>query len=554
MNGMKPSTDRTQTCAGGGSRPPIAPRKDSARPKASPPSAPKKSFTIERPLDRAGSTGTEPVLTDFDAKLLLVGDVAENGLWWTGSQNDFKPRHRSQRSDSSSTLLVNGRSPCIDWADVDSWYSNVLNAGQSWESVYDNLVNSEFYRPLSSEQFSYVKCEILAAQDQVQRCLLKFTELMLKRPGRVITEPHELRFLLILMRNPLLHGFGAGFEGKYEPGRHVKGRPAQGPPPGSGDPPSHIIKRILGLISNTPIACHNHLISWLSRLSVSRFRQLKDLVGNFISYRLSRQHSKRDEAEVDVTAGLIPDMPSRRNGNSAASLHDSIAAPVRTKQKKPREAPKRIVYDDDWQVKAAARVMSLIFAANNMAHARSYEVSTAASAGEARPARERIQLTGQILPTSDFYNPLLDYSDLIADYGVWESRRGMFSFCQFPFFLSIHAKIKIMEHDAKRQMELKARDAFFDSIMTRKAANQFLVLKVRRECLVEDSLRAVEGVVGSGSDDIKKRLHIDFIGEEGVDAGGPRKEWFQMLIREVFHPDHGKLTPKETSPFRDQAC
>jgi hypothetical protein len=47
-------------------------------------------------------------------------------------------------------------------------------------------------------------------------------------------------------------------------------------------------------------------------------------------------------------------------------------------------------------------------------------------------------------------------------------------------------------------------------------------------------------VVGSGQGDIKKGLKIDFIGEEGVDAGGLRKEWFLLLIREVFDEAHGK--------------
>lgn len=68
----------------------------------------------------------------------------------------------------------------------------------------------------------------------------------------------------------------------------------------------------------------------------------------------------------------------------------------------------------------------------------------------------------------------------------------------------------------------------------------------RRDCLVEDSLKSVSEVVGSGSEDIKKGLKIDFVGEEGVDAGGLRKEWFLLLTREIFDPQHGK------SPLADR--
>lgn len=141
---------------------------------------------------------------------------------------------------------------------------------------------------------------------------------------------------------------------------------------------------------------------------------------------------------------------------------------------------------------------------------------------------------------------MIDYADLIADFEAWESKRGKFAFCQYPFLLSMWAKTQILEHDARRQMSEKARDAFFDSIMTRKNVTQYLTLDIRRDCLVEDSLTAVSEVIGSGSEDVKKRLRIVFRGEEGYDAGGLRKEWFLLLVREVFNPDHGK--PGKTMP------
>lgn len=52
-------------------------------------------------------------------------------------------------------------------------------------------------------------------------------------------------------------------------------------------------------------------------------------------------------------------------------------------------------------------------------------------------------------------------------------------------------------------------------------------------------LRRISEVVGSGQGDIKKGLKIEFVGEEGVDAGGLRKEWFLLFIRELFDEAHG---------------
>ncbi|KAK4693573.1 E3 ubiquitin-protein ligase HECTD2, partial [Lecanoromycetidae sp. Uapishka_2] len=106
-----------------------------------------------------------------------------------------------------------------------------------------------------------------------------------------------------------------------------------------------------------------------------------------------------------------------------------------------------------------------------------------------------------------------------------------------------------MEHDARRQMEIKAREAFFNSIMSRKAISQYLVLKVRRDCLVEDSLRGVSEVVGQGQEEIKKGLKIEFQGEEGQDSGGLRKEWFLLLVREVFDREHGLFVYDEESHY-----
>ena len=37
---------------------------------------------------------------------------------------------------------------------------------------------------------------------------------------------------------------------------------------------------------------------------------------------------------------------------------------------------------------------------------------------------------------------------------------------------------------------------------------------------------------------IKGQLHIEFIGEEGVDAGGVTREWYMVLSREVFNPNY----------------
>lgn len=528
------------------------------------------------PLDRHARTETQ--LSELDAKTLLLGDFAENGSWWTGGRSPLRSpeRSRTHRSGGEGSHdnfdLVTIKSPRIDWAEAHEWYDAVLSAGKSWRRRLADLATSEMYmsklRRPTEDELDEIEDEVFEGQIHAQRVLLKATESLLKRPGRQLSDPSDLRFLLIILANPLFYPGPQGSKktersrsrsrsrerGGLEIASSSGGRNISSTSPkpssarGSAGQHSGIIKRVLGLLSNVSNECHHHLVSWFSKYPDGQFQKTTDLIGSFVTYRLTRQHGKKKDTEQDLTAGLVPSM-SGPGRNNPAALHAALG--VSSQAKKNDGKAKPVVYNDDWQIKAAARVMSLLFSANNNAQARRGEGRMPTdpdlmhSAGLA--ARDKAHSHGQILPISDFYNTLLDYSDLIADFEAWESKRGKFAFCQYPFFLSIWAKIQIMEHDARRQMEVKAREAFFDSIMTRKTVNQYLYLKVRRECLVEDSLRGVSEVIGGGGEEIKKGLRIEFKGEEGIDAGGLRKEWFLLLVRDVFNPEHGMFTYDEDS-------
>ena len=39
--------------------------------------------------------------------------------------------------------------------------------------------------------------------------------------------------------------------------------------------------------------------------------------------------------------------------------------------------------------------------------------------------------------------------------------------------------------------------------------------------------------------DLKKKVRVTFSGEPGLDMGGLTKEWFLLLIKEVFQPEYG---------------
>lgn len=50
--------------------------------------------------------------------------------------------------------------------------------------------------------------------------------------------------------------------------------------------------------------------------------------------------------------------------------------------------------------------------------------------------------------------------------------------------------------------------------------------------------------LGAKGRSLKKPLKVKFVGEEGVDVGGVRKEFFHLLIDELFNPNYAMFLPK----------
>ncbi|KAK7203014.1 hypothetical protein BZA70DRAFT_242056, partial [Myxozyma melibiosi] len=96
---------------------------------------------------------------------------------------------------------------------------------------------------------------------------------------------------------------------------------------------------------------------------------------------------------------------------------------------------------------------------------------------------------------------------------------------------------KVLDFDNKRnffyrQLHLRAQNA---------RIHQPFVINVRRDQVFLDSYKAMYFMSG---DEIKySKLNIRFHGEEGVDAGGVTREWFQVLARQMFNPDYALFAP-----------
>ncbi|CDQ61417.1 unnamed protein product [Oncorhynchus mykiss] len=178
-----------------------------------------------------------------------------------------------------------------------------------------------------------------------------------------------------------------------------------------------------------------------------------------------------------------------------------------------------------WWIPSATKVLSLLNAAN-------------------------IISSTPILPFVDFYNPTLDHTDFMEDYRIWQTQGNStrFTFCQFAFILSTVVKKAVIQKDSEQQMISMARQSLVDKVSRRQRVDMsllFLNIKVRRLQLVSDSMDELT----RNRADLKKKLKVSFVGEAGLDMGGLTKEWFLLLIRQIFHTDYGMFTF-----FNDSHC
>lgn len=165
-----------------------------------------------------------------------------------------------------------------------------------------------------------------------------------------------------------------------------------------------------------------------------------------------------------------------------------------------------------------------------------------ATAPQALPANE-----APFASFADFQVELIgEKIDLVQDYSKWRDGAPQFSFIGNSFVLDTALKAKVLHVQslvAQREQQANAmRDAMMS--MGSRRFSPYLVFQVRRDHIVEDSLDALQRASAA---DLRKPLRVAFAGEEGIDEGGVRKEWFQLLVKEIFDPKYGMFHLNEAT-------
>ncbi|XP_078114226.1 ubiquitin-protein ligase E3A-like [Sander vitreus] len=144
-----------------------------------------------------------------------------------------------------------------------------------------------------------------------------------------------------------------------------------------------------------------------------------------------------------------------------------------------------------------------------------------------------------LIPFEEFVNESLnEVVEMDKDFTFFKvNAETKFSFQSCPFILNVITKNQGLYYDNRIRMYSERRLTALYSMVQGQQPNPYLKLKVRRDHIIDDALVRLEMISMENPSDLKKQLFVEFEGEQGVDEGGVSKEFFQLVLEEIFNPD-----------------
>ncbi|XP_032428729.1 ubiquitin-protein ligase E3A [Xiphophorus hellerii] len=149
-----------------------------------------------------------------------------------------------------------------------------------------------------------------------------------------------------------------------------------------------------------------------------------------------------------------------------------------------------------------------------------------------------------LIPFEDFVNESVnEVIEMDKDFTFFKvNAETKFSFQSCPFILSVITKSQGLYYDNRIRMYSERRLTALYSMVQGQQPNPYLKLKVRRDHIIDDALVRLEMISMENPSDLKKQLYVEFEDEQGVDEGGVSKEFFQLVLEEIFNLDIGMFT------------
>uniref|UniRef100_A0A3B5KHT6 Ubiquitin-protein ligase E3A n=1 Tax=Takifugu rubripes TaxID=31033 RepID=A0A3B5KHT6_TAKRU len=203
---------------------------------------------------------------------------------------------------------------------------------------------------------------------------------------------------------------------------------------------------------------------------------------------------------------------------------------------------RNLVNDDD-AVVAATKCLKIVYYANVLGGDLDMEHN---EEEDDEPIPESSELTLQELLGEERRNkkgPRVDPLETELGIRTNDCRRPLIPFEEFvnePLNENLG-----LYYDNRIRMYSERRITVLYSLVQGQQLNPYLRLKVRRDHIIDDALVRLEMIAMENPADLKKQLYVEFEGEQGVDEGGVSKEFFQLVVEEIFNPDIGMFTYDE---------
>eukprot|EP01054_Gregarina_sp_Poly1_P001060 Gregarina_sp_Poly_1__1059@NODE_125_length_13444_cov_91_472378_g111_i0_p1_GENE_NODE_125_length_13444_cov_91_472378_g111_i0NODE_125_length_13444_cov_91_472378_g111_i0_p1_ORF_typecomplete_len972_score134_79HECT/PF00632_25/7_6e83_NODE_125_length_13444_cov_91_472378_g111_i0836211277 len=161
-------------------------------------------------------------------------------------------------------------------------------------------------------------------------------------------------------------------------------------------------------------------------------------------------------------------------------------------------------------------------------------------------------LKANSLPRTEFYNDGINQKIeiIFEDFKEWHRQSDHYTFgvLEHPFVLDAAGKACLLAFDSNMRQKIESSRS-----LPFRFRGSHLYLEVRRDRLVEDALNQLTRAQGGGrrlnSSRLKNPFRVKFVGEEGVDQGGVAKEFFQLLVQELFNVEYGMFNYHEETRY-----
>ena len=153
------------------------------------------------------------------------------------------------------------------------------------------------------------------------------------------------------------------------------------------------------------------------------------------------------------------------------------------------------------------------------------------------------------LPFDAFYHDgLNEMIDVVTEYQLWIGGNDNWCFTRCaPWLLNADTKTKFLRVNSREMMNRQQISAmqnatqFWGTIPVVTPLDLFLIIQVDRNNLIGDTFQAIASLKNPDLE-LKKPLKILFKNEPGVDEGGVQREFFELIIQELFDEKRGLFT------------